>query len=167
MPNHLTIVSHSLRATLALGAAMARASDKPLLVLLSGQLGGGKTHLTKGIAHAVSKVPINAVTSPTFTLFQQYGQAPTLTYHLDLYRIEHALDAPEEIIDALEERAAWVCVEWADRHPELMPKRPTLAIEVEHLDADTRRWHLEGEGYLLAAIAEQIKDTEGLNPSAS
>ncbi|MCA8939947.1 MAG: tRNA (adenosine(37)-N6)-threonylcarbamoyltransferase complex ATPase subunit type 1 TsaE, partial [Planctomycetes bacterium] len=84
------LLTDGVEGTLALGAIIAASSPLPLIVKLSGQLGGGKTHLVKGLAQALCGTSPMHVTSPTFTLLHSYrGRGATL-HHLDLYRVESA-----------------------------------------------------------------------------
>jgi tRNA threonylcarbamoyladenosine biosynthesis protein TsaE len=110
------------------------------VVLLYGQLGAGKTALVRGLARGLG-APADDVTSPTFTLVQEYHGRATL-YHVDLYRLE-----PHEIGDlGLEELICGdgiVAIEWADR----WSGRPTDAIEVrmEQTGEDTREITIRSE----------------------
>ena len=98
-------------------------------MLLFGDLGAGKTAFVRGLAEGLALEP-GDVSSPTFTLIQEYrgGRVPLL--HVDLYR----LDDPREIEDlGLDElgRGAVVAIEWADK----LPHRPEGAIVVRIEDA--------------------------------
>ncbi len=101
------------------------------VIALIGDLGTGKTQITKGIAHALGhKGP---VTSPTFTLAQEYRDAQPPIVHFDLYRLENYQDLLaigwEEYLD----RGEVLVIEWADRFPELMPPG-THCLHIEHVD---------------------------------
>ena len=106
-------------ATLAWGNALAaelRAGD---VVALCGQLGAGKTHVTKGILAGLGSA--EDVTSPTFTLVHEYQHARLPVFHFDFYRMERESEVTaigwDEYLDA-----GGVCiVEWADRFPSLLP----------------------------------------------
>lgn len=107
-----------------------RAGD---VVLLYGQLGAGKTAFVRGLAKGMGAAPED-VSSPTFTLVQEYsGRAATL-YHVDLYRLE-----PREVDDlGLDELIAGdgiVAIEWAER----WAGRPDDACEVWIEDAGEER----------------------------
>src|SRR5262245_29082025 len=108
------IISTSEEQTLEIAHKLARSTKLPAHILLYGDLGAGKTLFTKGLAEAFGVEDVTEVTSPTFTLINQY-QAPVPFYHIDLYRIETGdlrglgLD---EIFDAPN---AVVVVEWAER----------------------------------------------------
>ena len=108
-------VSHNEQETFDLGARIGEQLAGGEVLLLSGQLGAGKTLLVKGIAHAL-QVPENDVSSPSFTLVNPY-QGRLLLYHIDLYRLDegasaaHAVDLDELLSD---ERAV-IVIEWAER----------------------------------------------------
>jgi tRNA threonylcarbamoyladenosine biosynthesis protein TsaE len=106
------IVTTSESETSAAGerlAARLRAGD---VVLLHGDLGAGKTAFVRGIARGLGASP-DDVTSPTFTLMQEYRGRMTLV-HVDLYRL-----APEEVaalgIEESTDEPAVVAIEWAER----------------------------------------------------
>ena len=81
------VTTHSAEETIDWGKRFAERLQAPKLVLLSGDLGSGKTTLTKGIVAGLGIAPEEEVTSPTFTLVHVYG-AKAKVYHADLYRIE-------------------------------------------------------------------------------
>src|ERR1700722_14397158 len=85
------IKTHSSEETIERGREIGARLKAPVLILLSGDLGAGKTTLTKGIASGLGAAEVDEVTSPTFTLVHKYdGRA--VVYHVDLYRIGDAHD---------------------------------------------------------------------------
>lgn len=109
--------------TAALGAALARALAPGLAIHLQGDLGAGKTTLTRALLHAAGHT--GHVRSPTYTLAEPYtvaiGGCPTEVMHFDLYR----LASPEEFLDAgFREHfnAKTVCiVEWPEKAAPVLP----------------------------------------------
>lgn len=100
--------------TVALGQSLGRALGQGLVMLLFGDLGSGKTAFTQGLARGLEIPASVAVTSPTYTLINEYpGRLPL--YHVDLYRLPYPVD-PEELglIELFEENGA-TAVEWAQR----------------------------------------------------
>jgi tRNA threonylcarbamoyladenosine biosynthesis protein TsaE len=149
----------SERATERLGEVLGGLLGPGDVVLLSGDLGAGKTHLTKGIARGLGVA--EEITSPTFNLVLVHaGRMPL--YHVDLYRLERA-DELEGIgyFDALEGGGVAV-VEWGDRFPEARPADVvdvTLAIEGDELRALTVHGQ-GGRGEVLAT--EWVELARGL-----
>lgn len=103
----------------AWGERLGRNIYPPLVITIEGDLGAGKTTLTRAICRGYG---VSAdVTSPTFTIVHEYEGTRSKVYHLDLYRLRD----PRELVsigwdDLLSERAL-VIVEWPDRAPALMP----------------------------------------------
>ena len=80
------IISNNLESTFQLGESWGREAKPGWVIGLDGDLGAGKTHLVKGIARGMGVT--DPVTSPTFTLLQEYQGSEISLYHLDLYRLE-------------------------------------------------------------------------------
>ncbi len=114
-------VTHSEEETIQLGARLSELLPSRALVLLIGNLGAGKTTLTKGIAQARGAVAADEVSSPTFTLIHEYGE-PAIVYHIDLYRLDEEREVASLGIEELLSRDALVLVEWGERFPRLWPE---------------------------------------------
>ncbi len=125
----------SAAETLALGRQLAERLAPGDVLALHGDLGAGKTHLAKGIAAGLDLDP-EAVTSPTFTIVQEYGDGALL--HLDLYRIESDEEAARLGLDELLDGDAVALVEWPERGRGWLPLR-TVALRLVHLGGDRRR----------------------------
>lgn len=129
-----TILTSSEEETSAAGERLAARLAGGDVVLLYGDLGAGKTAFVRGLARGLG-APAGEVSSPTFTLVQEYHGRVTL-FHVDLYRLE-----PKEVDDlGLEELVLGdgvVAIEWADR----WTGRPGDVYEVRLEDAgdDARR----------------------------
>ncbi len=121
--------------TIALGAELARELPAQAVVLLTGNLGAGKTTIAKGIVEGLGAAVREDVSSPTFTLIHEYSPA---VYHIDLYRLEEAGEVARLGLDELFDRQAVVLIEWGERFPELMP-RERSEIRMERLADDRRR----------------------------
>jgi tRNA threonylcarbamoyladenosine biosynthesis protein TsaE len=125
----------------AFGLELAERAKKGSIVALTGELGTGKTTLTKYIAEGLGITDI--VTSPTFTIVQEYTGGRLPLYHFDVYRI----GSLEEMYELGYEEYFFgqgVCVvEWADRIPELIPEG-SIMIRIEYgVDEDERVYHVE------------------------
>jgi tRNA threonylcarbamoyladenosine biosynthesis protein TsaE len=129
--------THSDEETRALGRELAAWLPAAGLVLLSGELGAGKTTLSKGIVEGLKAACADDVSSPTFTLIHEYGD-PVRVYHVDLYRLDSSEQALRLGLDELLESPALVLVEWGERFPSLWPAE-RLEIRIAHLKGDNRR----------------------------
>ena len=135
-------VSHSAEETIEMGRELARRLTPPVLVLLSGELGSGKTTLSKGIISGLGAAREEDVTSPTFTLVHVFHNHSKV-YHVDLYRVEEARDIESLALeDALAEPAV-VLIEWPERFS-LHTDWPKIRVQLEHLEGDTRRITISG-----------------------
>lgn len=133
------IKSESKEATLALGRSLGQVLQGGDVLCLSGDLGAGKTLLTQGIAASLGIT--SAVTSPTFTLIQEYSVLsqgkPLRLIHMDLYRLEH----PEEVeVIGVEDafQADAICIiEWPEVAHDVLPE-DRLEIQIQGSGEETR-----------------------------
>ena len=124
--------------TIEVGRKLAALLKPPQLLILSGELGTGKTTLVKGIAAALGAAAEDEVTSPTFTIVHEYVGTKVRLFHLDLYRLE----TEEQIaVLGLDEMAGYenslVLVEWGERFESIV-KRAAGEIYMEHGEGDER-----------------------------
>jgi tRNA threonylcarbamoyladenosine biosynthesis protein TsaE len=129
-----TLATASEDETVRAAAALAAELGPGTVLLLSGELGAGKTAFVRGLAQGLG-LDRDDVTSPTFTLVHEYrgGRLPLI--HIDLYRLEHA-DLDEIGVDEDLARAGIVAIEW----PERLVRVPAAATRVRIADTggDTR-----------------------------
>ena len=143
--------SSSPEETRRLGEALGRAAKAGDVVLLSGELGAGKTVFVQGVARGLGFE--GPVSSKSFVLLGEYAGRITL-YHADLYRLE----SPDEVAElALEEISGdgVLVVEWPERGDVGLPgERLTLLFEVS--GTETRRLTTEARGARAQALAEAL-----------
>jgi tRNA threonylcarbamoyladenosine biosynthesis protein TsaE len=131
------IITHSSEETTNWGRELAKRLTPPVLVLLTGDLGSGKTTLTKGIVAGLGAASEDEVTSPTFTLVHVYGKTAKV-YHADLYRIENFHDFETLGLEDVFAKPAVVILEWSERFP-LPSPWPQVRIRLQHQGGDSRR----------------------------
>ncbi|MGZ4133446.1 MAG: tRNA (adenosine(37)-N6)-threonylcarbamoyltransferase complex ATPase subunit type 1 TsaE [Actinomycetota bacterium] len=140
--------------TRGVGAALApllRARD---VVVLTGELGAGKTTFVQGLAAGLGAE--EHVASPTFTLVREYVSGRLPVAHVDVYRLERQQDVVDLALDELEDGEAVLVVEWGDAVEELLapdrvrfeltPQDPTGQTEVRSIVVTTvgRAWEERG-----------------------
>ena len=131
------VITRSAEETIAWGRAFAERLHAPVLILLSGELGSGKTTLTKGIVAALHAAEEDEVTSPTFTLLHEYGPEGKV-FHGDLYRVESFHDFETLGLEDVFAKPAIVILEWSEKFP-LKTEWPQIRLRLEHLGGDARR----------------------------
>jgi len=131
------LVSSSAEETMEIGRRLAKRLRAPVLVLLSGDLGSGKTTISKGIISGLGVAQEEEVTSPTFTLVHVFRKQVTV-YHVDLYRVEGFHDLESLGLEDAFAEPAIVIIEWAERFT-MRTDWPRVAIDLEHADEDKRR----------------------------
>ncbi|MEQ9260208.1 MAG: tRNA (adenosine(37)-N6)-threonylcarbamoyltransferase complex ATPase subunit type 1 TsaE [Roseovarius sp.] len=135
-PRSATFHSPSPDATHALARALATHLAPGAVVLLSGDVGAGKTHFARGVIQALLETPED-VPSPTFTLVQSYPGRSGEIWHADLYRLTDASELEELGLFAAFDEA--IClVEWPDRLGETAP-REALSLLFDAGDTDEAR----------------------------
>jgi tRNA threonylcarbamoyladenosine biosynthesis protein TsaE len=102
-----------------LGRQAAVVARPGVVIALVGGLGAGKTHWTKGLVAALGGVM--DVTSPTFSLVNEYHTGPLTVYHFDFYRLETAAEVLALGWDEYLDAGGLIVVEWADKFPALLP----------------------------------------------
>jgi tRNA threonylcarbamoyladenosine biosynthesis protein TsaE len=128
-----TVETSGEAETAAAGEQLAPDLKTGDVVLLSGELGAGKTAFVRGLARALG-VPEEDVTSPTFTLVQEYRTPRVVLFHVDLYRL-----SPREVedlgLDEMMEQGI-LAIEWPDRWVD--PPAAVYDVRIEHLGGDRR-----------------------------
>jgi tRNA threonylcarbamoyladenosine biosynthesis protein TsaE len=131
------VVSTSPEETMEIGRQLGHRLRPPVLVLLSGDLGSGKTTITKGIISGLGVAREEDVTSPTFTLVHVFRNHVKV-YHVDLYRVEGFHDLESLALEDAFAEPAVVIIEWAERFT-LRSDWPQVLIHLEHVEPDRRR----------------------------
>ena len=108
------MISTSEEQTYTLAKELASTLKLPAHILLFGDLGAGKTLFSKGLADGFGVEDIDEVTSPTFTLINQYA-GRVKVYHIDLYRIETGILDGLGLEEIFDDPGAAVIIEWAER----------------------------------------------------
>src|SRR5216683_4068978 len=130
--------THSAEETIAFGRSLAAELSPPLIVLLRGDLGAGKTTLVKGIAEGFGAARAEDVTSPTFTLVHEYRGTHTTLYHIDLYRIDTQRDLETLGLDDLLAPNSILLIEWGEKFPRLQ-RDQNVEITLERVGETERR----------------------------
>jgi tRNA threonylcarbamoyladenosine biosynthesis protein TsaE len=132
------ILSSSPASTQSLGKKIGERLSAGSIIALTGELGCGKTLLTRGICEGLS-VPLRQVSSPTFVLVNEYkGRLPV--YHMDLYRLGDINDGFEiGIMDYFNRAESGIMlIEWAEKMISLLPE-DVLRVEYEILGPRKRK----------------------------
>lgn len=143
--------------TLGVGAAIApllRISD---VLVLTGELGAGKTTLVRGIASGLGAA--EHVASPTFTLVREYVTGRVPVAHVDVFRLDRVQDVVDLALDELEGGACVLIVEWGDAVEELLPDdrlRVELTTEDPAGETDARRITITSAGVSWLERADQL-----------
>ena len=135
----LHIDAPNLSATQALAKALAPALNPGDCLLLSGDLGAGKSAFSRALIQSIAGAAVD-VPSPTYTLVQGYDLPTLRVFHYDLYRIGE----PEEVyeLDWQEARHTGLClVEWPSRLEHLAPS-DALNVNIKSVDEHARHFHL-------------------------
>ncbi|MCF0103854.1 MAG: tRNA (adenosine(37)-N6)-threonylcarbamoyltransferase complex ATPase subunit type 1 TsaE [Eggerthellaceae bacterium] len=147
-------ISNSGEDTIAFGKGLGKLLDPGDCVVLDGELGAGKTQITKGVAKALGIS--RDVVSPTFNILIKYDSGLIDLNHFDLYRLEDSGEL-EDIgyFEVLEDNSITL-IEWGLKFPEDMPYS-YLLVDVGNIDANTRRITCSAVGKKGKRILSEVK----------
>ena len=131
------MISTSGQQTLDVARDLAKSLAMPAHVLLYGDLGAGKTMFAKGLAEGFGVIDVDEVSSPTFTLINQYSGRVKI-YHIDLYRIETGRLEGLGLEEIFDDPNAAVIVEWAERLG-IFETPGALKVFLSYVDDHSRR----------------------------
>ena len=136
----MTFLTNSPRETEAVGEALAKLLQPGTVVAYQGDLGAGKTAFTRGLARGLGIT--ESVTSPTYTIVNEYLGGRLPLFHFDMYR----LGGEDELFDIgwedYLERGGVCAVEWSENVPEAMEN--AISVTIFRLDEDTRKIVIQG-----------------------
>ena len=145
----MQITTHSADETHALGQRLAKRLLPGDVIAYFGDLGAGKTALTRGIAQGLGVTDL--VTSPTYTIVNEYLTGRIPLFHFDMYR----LGSSDELFDIGWEdylaRGGVCAVEWSENVEDALRDAIHITIEKDPLEPDTRRITIEGGSRFEAA----------------
>jgi tRNA threonylcarbamoyladenosine biosynthesis protein TsaE len=117
----IILLSKNPGETFRIGRILGSSLQAGDVVALTGELGSGKTCLTQGIAGGLGVPEDYAVTSPTFTLINEYPGRQLALYHLDVYRLNGCTDLPDMGYDEYLSGRGVMVIEWAEKIREAVP----------------------------------------------
>lgn len=156
-----TIILHDEEQTINFGKYIGRVLFPECVICLKGDLGTGKTTLTRGIARGLNI--IEPVTSPTFTIINQYEGIYPL-YHIDTYRIDTVQDMLDiGIEEYLPSKDGITIIEWPELIEELLPDS-RIDISLDSKDDNVRELTFEvvGNDYRYVKIIQELKGYENI-----
>lgn len=137
----IELITNSANDTIEFGKSVARAVGRGCVISLVGDLGAGKTTFTKGVARGLGIM--DNVTSPTFTILNEYSGDDGKLYHFDFYRIEDESELLElGFEDYFPSADGVTIVEWVEKAPSVLPTK-YYQITFEKIDEDKRRMTFE------------------------
>jgi tRNA threonylcarbamoyladenosine biosynthesis protein TsaE len=152
----IDIMTRSVNETRKLGQKIGTLIKQPLVIALTGDLGSGKTAFVQGLAKGLEVPDGYYITSPTFTLINEYpGRYPLV--HVDLYRLE-TIDGLEDIgLDEMLHGQAVLSIEWADKLRDGLPAEHLL-VTLDIIDDDCRSLGLNATGHNVVNLIKALED---------
>lgn len=150
----IDFITHSVAQTQQAGERLGQILRAGDVILLEGDLGAGKTTITKGIAKGLGVE--GYVNSPTFTLVNEYRNGRLWIYHLDCYRLESAAEALDFGIEEYIYGDGVTLIEWPQRIAEILPAE-NLRVKMTYLADNKRSIRLEPSGTRYAQLVAEFK----------
>ena len=140
----MIVTTHSPGETESVGAALGRILSPGTVIAYRGDLGAGKTAFTRGLAKGLGCKEL--VTSPTYTIVNEYLGGRLPLFHFDMYRLRSSDDLFDIGWDDYLDRGGVCAVEWSENVDDAM--EDAIYITIEKLGEDARRITIEGGGDL-------------------
>jgi len=151
---NLTLISNSAEDTQIIGKIIGEYLRGGDVVALIGELGSGKTCITRGIARGVGVPEKYRITSPTFTLINEYPGRKTL-YHLDIYRLSGQQDLEDMGYEEYFYSDGIIVIEWAEKIEEILPEG-CFTIHLTYLDENRRELNISGRRNKIEKISKKL-----------
>ncbi len=142
----MELITHSPEETEKIGAALGKILPPGTILAYEGDLGAGKTAFTRGLARGLGCSDI--VTSPTYTIVNEYVSGRIPLFHFDMYRLRSSDDLFDIGWEDYLERGGICAVEWSENVRDAM--EDAIFIRIEKLDGDSRKITIEGDDRLAA-----------------
>ena len=136
----MEFITRSPEETEAVGAALARQLNSGAVIAYRGDLGAGKTAFTRGLARGLGYTGL--VTSPTYTIVQEYLGGRLPLFHFDMYRLASSDDLWDIGWEDYLDRGGVCAVEWSENVADAMEE--AITVTIEKLGEDSRRITIEG-----------------------
>lgn len=156
VPKELTIMTQSVDETQKLGQKIGTLIKQPLAIALIGDLGSGKTAFVQGLARGLEVPDEYYITSPTFTLINEYPGRCDLV-HVDLYRLEKIDDLEDIGLDEMLHGRSVIAIEWADKLLNgLLAEHLTVRLKIT--DRNNRKLSLDATGHNEVNLIKALED---------
>jgi tRNA threonylcarbamoyladenosine biosynthesis protein TsaE len=153
---NIKITTRSIGETRDLSQKIGNLIKQPLIIALIGDLGCGKTAFVQGLAKGLEVPDGYYITSPTFTLINEYpGRHPLM--HVDLYRLENIDDLEDIGLDEMLYGQAVIAIEWADKLSDNLPAKHLL-VTMEIIDDEGRKLTLDATGHDEVNLIRALED---------
>ena len=136
----MEFITHSPAETEAVGQALGNTLTPGTVLAYEGDLGAGKTAFTRGLARGLGATDM--VTSPTYTIVNEYLSGRLPLFHFDMYRLRSADDLWDIGWDDYLDRGGVCAVEWSENVRDAM--EGAITVRIEKLGEDSRRILIEG-----------------------
>ncbi len=153
----MVIQTKSVSETIRIGRSIGSLLLPGDVVALVGELGAGKTQLIKGLAAGAGIRKPTYISSPSFTLINEYPGKTTF-YHVDLFRLGEEKEAEELGLEDYFQRKGIMAIEWADKIPSLLPKE-LLVIRIAYTGRNTRSLEIIGNGKHYEEIVNRLRNS--------
>jgi len=150
------IASESAEQSFALGMAVGKEAGEGDVFALSGELGAGKTCFTGGLARGIGVNENYAITSPTFTLINEYPGRCRF-YHFDVYRLNEIDELVDLGYDEYMSAKGVIAIEWAEKIKNALPE-DTISVNFTYIDENKRIIRISGPK---KRVRELVKDIKG------
>ena len=152
---NILITTRSAAQTRKLGQALGAGINQPVIIALSGGLGSGKTAFIQGLARGLDVSEKYYITSPTFTLINEYpGRHPL--FHVDLYRIEHLAELEEIGLEEVLCKDAVIAIEWAERLSS-EPLSSHLKLNLKIISENVRQIEMFAYGHPAVSLLKNLE----------
>ena len=140
----MEFITHSPEETEQLGAALGRKLNPGTILAYEGDLGAGKTAFTRGLARGLGAKDM--VTSPTYTIVNEYLSGRIPLFHFDMYRLASSDDLWDIGWEDYLERGGVCAVEWSENAADAM--EDAIRVRIEKIGDESRRITIEGGDFL-------------------